>query len=130
MSTERLRSGRHGKPVRGTAVRYETGKSDSFIVPENHMNKAATAPEGTRVREGLSRTSAVPEPMSKVVAECEEGRELAKGNPVGQYMDRTQRRVALQNALDWIRQAVSLRVCRMVPSEIGFLPTHHRYETT
>ena len=106
MSTERLRSGRHGKPVRGTAVRYETGKSDSFIVPENHMNKAATAPEGTRVREGLSRTSAVPEPMSKVVAECEEGRELAKGNLVGQYRDRTQRRAALQSALDWIRQAV------------------------
>jgi len=74
------------------------------------MNKAATAPEGTRVREGLSRTSAVPEPMSKVVAECEEGRELAKGNLVGQYRDRTQRRAALQSALDWIRQAVSLRV--------------------
>jgi hypothetical protein len=44
------------------------------------------------------------------VAECEEGRELAKGNLVGQYRDRTQRRAALQSALDRIRQVASLRV--------------------
>ena len=59
------------KTRKGTAVRYETGKSDSFIVPENHMNKAATALREHN-GEGLSRTSAVPEPTSKAVAECEE----------------------------------------------------------
>jgi hypothetical protein len=74
------------------------------------MNKAATALEGAQRGEGLSRTSAVPEPTSKAVAECEEGRELAKGNPVGQYRDWTQSRFTLQRALDWIRQAASLRV--------------------
>lgn len=85
-------------------MRNEAGKSDSFIVPENHPNKAATAPEGTPRGEGRSPTAAVPEPVSKAVAEGEEGRELAKGNSEGQNRDRTQRRAALQSALDRIRQ--------------------------
>lgn len=64
----------------------ERGKSDSPIVPEKPPNKGRGAPRP---------------------AEAVEGRGLAKGNPVRHDRDRAQDRVALQNALDRVRQAAS-----------------------
>ena len=60
------------------------GKSDRPIVPKKPPNKGRGAPR---------------------LAEAVEERGLAKGNSVQQNRDRAQNRVALQNALDRIRQA-------------------------
>ena len=64
----------------------ERGKSDSPIVPEKPPNKGRGAPRP---------------------AEAVEERGLAKGNPVRHDRDRAQDRVALQSALDRVRQAAS-----------------------
>jgi len=64
----------------------EHGKSDRPIVPEKPLNKERGAPR---------------------CAEEVEGRGLAQGNPEQRNRDRAQDRVALQNALDRIRQAAS-----------------------
>ena len=64
----------------------ERGKSDSPIVPGKPPNKGRGAPRP---------------------AEAVEGRGLAKGNPVRHDRGRTQDRVALQSALDRVRQAAS-----------------------
>jgi group II intron reverse transcriptase/maturase len=62
----------------------ERGKSDRPIVPEKPLNKGRGAPR---------------------FAEEVEGRGLVKGNPEQHNRDRAQDRVALQSALDRIRQA-------------------------
>ena len=67
-------------------VMYDDGKSDSLIVPKKLSNKGC----------GALRS-----------AEEVEGRGLAKGNLVQQNRVRTQRREALQHALERIRQAAT-----------------------
>jgi group II intron reverse transcriptase/maturase len=62
------------------------GKSDSPIIPGKPPNKGRGAPR---------------------LAEAVEERGLAKGNPVRHDRDRAQDRVALQSALDRVRQAAS-----------------------
>jgi len=63
-------------------VMHDHGKSDSLIVPKKLLNKGCGAPRS---------------------AEEVEGRGLAKGNLVQQNRVRTQRRDALQHALERIR---------------------------
>lgn len=63
-----------------------SGKSDGSVVPENHANKGSGAPPP---------------------AECGEGRDPAKGNPIRDARYRTQSRVGLNAATDRIRQAAT-----------------------
>lgn len=62
---------------------YGRGKSDNFVVPGKSANKAG----------------------HEAAAESMEGRELAKGNAVGNDAHRTQRRVRATSGLERVRQA-------------------------
>ena len=73
---------------KGTTVMDGHRESDSLIVPTKPANKGR--PKGP--------------------AEQGEGRRLAKGNVVQHTRSRTQRRGLLSQALDYVRQALCLRV--------------------
>jgi hypothetical protein len=83
-----LTSDRQARTVnpRGTTVMYGCRESDSPIVSRKPSNKGSGAPE---LAEGVER------------------RGLAKGNLVGFHRGRTQSRVTLSQAHDWVRQARS-----------------------
>src|SRR4030095_9121029 len=84
--------GPRGEPRRDTAVMHGGRKADSSIVPRKRPNKV----EGRTAMRSREQAEA---------AEAVEGRELAKGKLGEQTRVRTQRRSALQRALDRIRQA-------------------------
>src|SRR6266571_50448 len=88
----RSQPGPHGEPARDTAVMHGCRESDSSIVPMKRLNNV----EGRATMRSREQTKA---------AEAVEGRELAKGKTGEQTRVRTQRRSALQRALDRIRQA-------------------------
>ncbi|HSX77143.1 MAG TPA: hypothetical protein VLQ80_01030, partial [Candidatus Saccharimonadia bacterium] len=77
---------------RGTAVMHRGRESDSSIVPRKRPHKV----EGRTTMRSREQAEA---------AEAVEGRELATGKTGEQTRVRTQRRSALQRALDRIRQA-------------------------
>ncbi len=105
LALERLHRGPHGKPKRGTAMKYGEGKSDSPIVPGKCSNKTGTGPAGDVSYETETSKAAGADRDQKPEAESMEGRGLAKGNSDGQSRDRTQRRASLKQALDRVRQA-------------------------
>jgi hypothetical protein len=64
----------------------EQGKSDNSVLPKKSPNNG-----------------------SKESAEAVEGRELAKGNLLGQTTHRTQCRASVQSALERVRQTATVR---------------------
>ena len=100
----------------GTAVMHEGGESDSLIVPEKQPNNMEAWTlmggygdpyTGTQV-ETPETAKGEPKVLCRgddEMAEVVEGRGLAKGSLGGCNRDRTQCRDALQQALDWVRQA-------------------------
>jgi hypothetical protein len=96
---------------------HDGGELDSSIVPVKQLNKAEAWAMMVGYGEPYTGTqvetpeTAKGEPKVGIqgyaeAAEVVEGRGLAKGNLGGCNRDRTQCRDALQQALDWVRQAV------------------------
>ncbi len=77
-----IKEGSHCEFERSKTMMNGYRESDSFIVPEKLSNK-----------------------ITEVTAEIMEGRELAKGNPPGQNICRTQSRESMRNELERIRKA-------------------------